>query len=273
MAAKDAESAAWLARLAGEVQDLSALWLLEVGAPFENGSCSWVAPVRQGNRNAILKLSLPHFEAADEVLGLQFWYGDPTVLVYETDPARHAFLLERCEPGTALTELAEEEQDTVVASLLRRAWRRGPQGAGFRPLAVQMARWAEETTAQSANWLDGGLVKEGLRLCEEMARPSGDDALLATDLHAGNILRAQRKPWLAIDPKPFVGDPAYDSTQHLLNCRRRLHADPHRLVREFSSLLELDAQRVQAWLFARLAADPREIWNAEDVSLARRLRP
>ncbi|PYQ12666.1 MAG: hypothetical protein DMF80_17090 [Acidobacteria bacterium] len=23
-----------------------------------------------------------------------------------------------------------------------------------------------------------------------------------------NVLRAQRKPWLVIDPKPFVGDPA-----------------------------------------------------------------
>ena len=40
-----------------------------------------------------------------------------------------------------------------------------------------------------------------------------------TDLHAGNVVRAEREPWLVIDPKPFVGDPAYDATQHLLNCR------------------------------------------------------
>ena len=26
------------------------------------------------------------------------------------------------------------------------------------------------------------------------------------------------RPWLVIDPKPFVGDPAYDATQHLFNC-------------------------------------------------------
>jgi len=43
--------------------------------------------------------------------------------------------------------------------------------------------------------------------------------LLATDLHAGNVLRAQREPWLVIDPKPFLGDPAYDATQHLFNSR------------------------------------------------------
>ena len=31
--------------------------------------------------------------------------------------------------------------------------------------------------------------------------------LLCTDLHAGNVLAAQRRPWLVIDPKPYVGDP------------------------------------------------------------------
>ena len=41
--------------------------------------------------------------------------------------------------------------------------------------------------------------------------------LLHTDLHAGNVLAAEREPWLAIDPKPYVGDPAYDVTQHIFN--------------------------------------------------------
>jgi streptomycin 6-kinase len=36
------------------------------------------------------------------------------------------------------------------------------------------------------------------------------EVLLATDLRAANILRAEREPWLVIDPKPFAGDPAYD---------------------------------------------------------------
>jgi hypothetical protein len=27
-------------------------------------------------------------------------------------------------------------------------------------------------------------------------------------------------------PKPFVGDPAYDATQHLLNSEARLRSDP-----------------------------------------------
>ena len=41
----------------------------------------------------------------------------------------------------------------------------------------------------------------------------------------------QRRPWLLIDPKPYVGDPHYDVLQHLLNCDRLLD-DPIGLVRE-----------------------------------------
>src|SRR5215207_7784436 len=38
----------------------------------------------------------------------------------------------------------------------------------------------------------------------ELSRSAPTDVLLATDLHAGNVLRARREPWLVIDPKPFV---------------------------------------------------------------------
>jgi streptomycin 6-kinase len=61
--------------------------------------------------------------------------------------------------------------------------------------------------------------------------------LLATDLHAGNVLRARREPWRVIDPKPFVGDPAYDATQHLRNCGVRLRSDPDGTIRRFADLL------------------------------------
>ena len=67
-----------------------------------------------------------------------------------------------------------------------------------------------------------GLVREGLRLSKDLAREAPTHVLLATDLHAGNVLRARREPWLVIDPKPFVGDPAYSATQHLRNCVLRL---------------------------------------------------
>ncbi|MAE69008.1 MAG: hypothetical protein CME06_00910 [Gemmatimonadetes bacterium] len=103
----------------------------------------------------------------------------------------------------------------------------------------------------------------------ELSRPSADDVLLATDLHVGNVLRAQRAPWLMIDPKPFIGDRAYDATQHLLNCKRRLLTEPEATIGRFADLLEVEGERVRLWLIARTAAEPREVWSRDSMTLAR----
>jgi streptomycin 6-kinase len=63
--------------------------------------------------------------------------------------------------------------------------------------------------------------------------------------HWCNVLQAQRESWLVIDPKPFVGDPPYDATQHLLNCGARLLADPHGVIWRVSDLLGVDHERVR----------------------------
>jgi streptomycin 6-kinase len=113
-----------------------------------------------------------------------------------------------------------------------------------------------------------------LDLLQQLSRPAADDVLLATDLHAGNILQAQREPWLVIDPKPFIGDPAYDATQHLLNCIDRLRAEPLSTIQRFAELLGVDATRVRMWTFARLAAEPRDDWRANELTeLASTLAP
>jgi streptomycin 6-kinase len=75
--------------------------------------------------------------------------------------------------------------------------------------------------------------------------------MLCTDLHAGNVLAAEREPWLLVDPNPYVGDPTYDPLQHLLNCEQRLRSDPLGLATRLADLLDLDRDRLVLWLFAR----------------------
>jgi len=84
----------------------------------------------------------------------------------------------------------------------------------------------------------------------DLPRSAEHRVLLCTDLHAGNVLRAEREPWLIIEPKPYVGDPAYDALQHMLNCTERLTADPSGFARRMAALLDLDPQRLRQWLFA-----------------------
>lgn len=266
---------AWLERLPGLVDDLGRRWSLGLDQPFDGPevSAAWVAPANRADGTpAVLKVSMPHMEANHEIDGLRFWDGDPTVRLLEADDAEGAMLLERCEPGRWLRSLPEEEQDAVIAGLLRRMWRVPPDPHRFRPLSEMIDLWVEETLANEARWPDPGLVRAGLRWFAELARsPGQDQVLLATDLHAGNVLAARREPWLVIDPKPFVGDPAYDATQHLFNCEERMRDAPIATIERFSDLLQVDADRVRMWMFARAAAANRDDWDEPQTELARSL--
>jgi streptomycin 6-kinase len=135
------------------------------------------------------------------------------------------------------------------------------------------AAWSSETLAQVEHWPDPGLVSEGLRLFKELPENAPAEVLLATDLHAGNVLRAKRQRWLVIDPKPFAGDPAYDATQHLFNCYSRLRSDADETIRRFGGLLGVDHERVRLWTFARAAAEPRADWNNRWIEVARAIAP
>jgi len=274
---KSPERAAWLDRLSDSLRDLERRWSLTVGAPFdgEEVSCAWVAPVTLADgTSAVLKLGMPHMEAEHELQGLRFWDGDPTVRLLEFDVELGAMLLEHCKPGTALRLLPEAEQDLVIGQLLHRLWRSPPAQHPFRHLSAMTECWTHETLADVERWPDSGLVREGLRLFEELPRSASREVLLATDLHAGNVLRSEREPWLVIDPKPFVGDPAYDATQHLFNCDGRLRSDPHGTIHRIADLLGVDRKRVALWMFARTAAEPRDDWRDNDsIALARALAP
>ena len=272
---KTSEGEAWLKRLPEVLRDLERRWSLTLGAPFEGVSCSWVAPVTcEDGTSAILKLGMPHLEGADEIHGLRFWNGDPTVRLLESDDGRSAMLIERCESGTPLSTLPEREQDVVIAQLLRRLWRAPATPHSFRPLQTLLDYWSNETLHDIRRWPDPDLVHAGLSLFKELPRTAPLRSLLTTDLHAGNVLRATREPWLVIDPKPFIGDPAYDATQHLLNCVVRLRADPYGTIHRFADLLDVDRERVRLWTFARAAAGPRDDWEDDELmALARAIAP
>ncbi|HYN96821.1 MAG TPA: aminoglycoside phosphotransferase family protein [Pilimelia sp.] len=251
------ERTEWVRRLPDTVRALAERWSLRLGRPYQPGGHSaWVAPARTaGGEDRVLKVAWGHYEAVDEAAGLRAWAGDGAVRVYDdhVTGSTSALLLERCDPGTSLREsVPEPAQDVVLAGLLRRLW--AAPTAGFRPLQDMCDAWArefEDRWAASPGSLDPGLARAGIALLRELPASADRRVLLCTDLHAANILAAGREPWLAIDPKPYVGDPAYDGVQHLLNCGERLAADPAGLARRLAGLLDVDPDRLVAWLFAR----------------------
>ena len=215
---KTPEHAAWLDHLPNVSGSLEHLWALTPDVPFdgEEPNCSHVAAVRTANgAPAALTIAISHMEGEQENHGLRFWDGDPTVRLLEADDELGAILVERCKPGTTLGALAEYDQDVVISGLLRRMWRPPLTPHPFRSLSALTEYGTNETLSQIEHWPDMGLVREGLQLFEELPRDATRKVLLAT-LHAGNVLRAEREPWLVIDPKPFVGDPANDATSTVI---------------------------------------------------------
>jgi streptomycin 6-kinase len=250
----------WVSRLPRIVAGLAARWGLTVGRPFQpGGQTAWVAPVRDAaGRDLVLKAGWTNDESRHEADGLRLWAGNGTVLLYadHVDGDTSALLLERARPGTELGQsLPEEEQDVVVAEVFDRLWLRPPAGHPFRPLADMCEQWAQEHEQDPNTVLDPGVARAGLELWRSLPDTADREVLLLTDLHGGNVLAAEREPWLVIDPKPYVGDPAYDPLQHLLNCPDRLHADPRGLADRMADLCEVDPERFRLWLFARCAVE------------------
>lgn len=246
----------WMATLPATVAELSERWSLRLYEPYQpGGQCSWVAPaIDAAGRPRVLKVGWNHVDNAHEPAALQAIAGGGAVLVHEVyaDAGTSAMLLERCQPGTTLADSRPEaEQDEIVAGLLRRFWA-APVAGPFRSLTVMCTEWAAEFDERFVpGVLDPGLARAGMALFRGLPADAVESALLWTDLHAENVLAAEREPWLAIDPKPYVGDRAYDVLQHLLNCRERLATDPVGLAARMAGLLDLDPLRVTRWLFAR----------------------
>jgi streptomycin 6-kinase len=258
------ERLAWLTALPDVVGQIASDWQLELGDPYlPGGQCAWVAPARtSAGDELVLKVGWRHREAEHEANGLRHWDGDGAVrcLASVSLEDTTALLLERCVPGVQLKRcLPEPAQDEVIAGLLRRLWAREPRdGHPFGSLQDICDQWAEcveLVLEKSSGAADRGLTRAGAAMLRELARTADRSALLCTDLHAENVLAAQREPWLVIDPKPFLGDPAFDPVQHILNCDQRLAVDPRSLARRMAELCQVDAERVRLWLFARCAQE------------------
>jgi streptomycin 6-kinase len=277
----DSPRRTWMAALPEIVGDLSRRWSLKVGGPYQPGGCaSWVAPaLDDGGARVVLKVGWRHADAEHEADGLRAWRGEGTARLIDSllFADTSALLLERCEPGTALSgALSAIDQDVVVAGLLRRLWIEPSPGHPFRTLSSMCDRWADEFEHKYAASdprlrLDPGLARAGIELFRALPRTADCTVLLFTDLHPENVLAARREPWLAIDPKPYVGDPTYDALQHMLNHPDRLAADPTGFVRRMAKLLDFDPSRLRDWLFARSVQESIDAQDLREVAIA--LRP
>jgi streptomycin 6-kinase len=261
--------AAWLDSLASVVDACSERWSLRVGPAFEGQNVSHVRAVDLPDGTpAVLKINFPEPESEHEADALRLWDGRGAVKLLGYEQSMRALLLERCEPGTPLWAIEDDEEAThIAAEALRRIWRAPPAGHAFRSLREEAAWWAGKLPA---DWdalgrpFERRLIDEAVAACLELGPDQCDEVVLHQDFHGGNVLRAEREPWLVIDPKPLVGERAFDAGS-LARDRRWLlgqRDDAARLRRRLdvlSSELGLDRERVRRWGIAHAL-----IWGFSD---------
>lgn len=195
---------------------------------------------------AVLKVNLVEPENEHEAEALTFWPDDASVRVLEHDTNLGALLLERCEPGTTLWELPEDDALALAARVLARLAEAGDPGLPFRRLADEAPRWIETLATRP---FEPVLLDEALGALRELPATQRDPVLVSEDFHGGNVLRSHRG-CLAIDPKPIVAEPEFGVVSLV---RDRRPVDSQTVTRRLDFLsaeLGLDRERMRRWSLA-----------------------
>nr|WP_194737416.1 aminoglycoside phosphotransferase family protein [Actinomadura sp. RB99] len=248
----------------GIVKELLDRWDCVPDGDVMHGGVGIIVPVRRGGEPAVVKVSFPHPGNVHEPDAFAVWGGRGAVLLHERDDERFAMLLERARTDSLAQVEDVDEMVRVAGRLSRRLGVPAPPGLPW--LRDRADAWEEQLRKDARELVHGlppRVLDAALATVRELGRVQ-PDTLVHGDLHARNILRADREPWLAVDPKGYAGDRAYDAGALLKALLLRLiEADDlgkalHRAMDVFAEAAELDRGRVQRW--AQLHAVQGAFW-------------
>ncbi|MFJ8436900.1 aminoglycoside phosphotransferase family protein [Kitasatospora sp. NPDC094019] len=279
----------WLAALPALVTaELARLGLTLDRVLDPGGSLALVAYVHRDDdlAPAVLKVSLRTPGTAHEAEALTVWAGRGAVLLLGTaapDPGTTVLLLERLHGGIPLRSLAEPKAMLEATSLLHRLWAPVPADHPFDGVPAPSPSASGTATGTGRAGAAAGLPAEAEPLLAEaretavaLAASATEEFLLHGDFHHGNVLAADRAPWLAIDPRPLVGERAYDLARLALDRADTLVGSPglpaavRRRLHQLAEALEVDRERLRDWTLVRavdLAVDALAAGRRTDAEL------
>jgi streptomycin 6-kinase len=251
---------AWLHDLPSLVNDLSAIWQLDVDAPFAAGEYNLVAPAMRGDGQPVVLKIAPPF-ADNEYIGeanfLSHRQGQGIVRLLERDPERRAILIERALPGKNLVELftgSESEAIRPAIDVLRSILSEPPVDT----MPKTLDQWFAGMRAAAGTDFPADYVAKAFEIYERLSPQPERTFYLHGDFHPGNIVDATRERFLAIDPKGVVGHVGYDIAVFLNNfhwwqetlsdVKQRLD----RAVDKFAVAFGIQPHELHEWAFAQM---------------------
>lgn len=248
------EGADWLDALPVLVDEQCGRWGLTPTGELRHGSNALVVAVHRGPERLALRLSPPGDDVASEVAALRWWDGRGTVRLVDADPDRRAQLLEWVHPGWTLRRLPVAETPAIVVDVLARLAVAAPldvpdTGAVIASDAEDWPqRWVRAGRPGSPRLLDAARSAAG-----GVATPATPELAVNADLHVDQILRAEREPWLVVDPVLLRGDIDYDLAR-LLWCRLDEFATDQAVRAHLTAVVEgagLDPERARSLVLVR----------------------
>lgn len=246
------QGASWVRELPHRIDSLRERWgLVQIGSPFAGANAGFVAPARDGEGNErVLKL-VPRPEwAVHEGIALLHWAGRGAVSVFAEDREHGALLIERALPGQSLSTLnATDDREATVQAARVIAELRGAEAAPPHDLP-ELEMWIEALEPRQASRRPAALLRasDRARNVAQDLLATGEHVVLHGDLQHDNILRAERAPWLAIDPKGVRGPGEAEAAALLRN--------PRKHVLTHAAATDLLSDRIDI-LSERLGDDPR----------------
>lgn len=243
----------WVSSLPDLIGELAATWHLDLdfSSPRFGANALVLLGERRGEPCA-LKASRPDHRVTAEAEALRVWNGQGAVRILEWSSKDNVLLLEGLDPDRSLEAVPLAEAAEVIGRLVRQLAVPAPHGfRGSLDLGAEARAYHSKQRDLGAplpdEWvqLASGLLADLLGTASRMLVPS--------DLHSGNVLAGSRRSWLAIDPRPVVGDPEV-SVADVLLWRLPLDAEPSyvtALVETIVSAGDLDMRKVREWVIVR----------------------
>jgi streptomycin 6-kinase len=156
--------------------------------------------------------------------------------------------MEKCEPGDPQSGIAPEEALEALIGILPRLWIEAEKP--FVSLCEESAKWADHLPSsweRAERPFEMELLDSVIQAIHDLRESQGQQVLVNQDLHGDNVLRAQREPWLVIDPErefsiaPIVRSYEFGHSQKATVAR----------LDRLTNALGLNRERARLWAFAQ----------------------
>ena len=271
----------WSARVSGLVAALMAEWRLTATGPAAERGPARVQPVvTDDGIEATLEVAPQDPDRAGSVVALQTWGGKGAARLLTADPRRGAVLLERLGDA-ALTVLPPLDGCTVVTGLYPEL--HVPATAALPQLAPFVAARLDGVAGLGRDVpLPGRFARQALvagrSLLADMPR-----TVVHGDLTYHTVVAGGRRPWLAVAPYGFAGDPCYEPAPLLWHRWGDYGSDlTAGILDRFWAIVDgtgWDERRVRDWVVVRSVAEVaatvaragRRPLSARDLALVTRM--